>query len=221
MTRDLTLRRGTRRWLPSSEAFRYRWQSFYLAPLDTLFLLADNATTFALHPAKKIRRTRPKHPVRVFTLQSVGTTGSLPPEAVPVDVFTEPRQHVIPTIVSSILAPDPATQAPCTWVDYLSSLPRWEQELIADSTIVERRLLFQALCTSDGVFLASDGGAVDRRGSFGALIASSDKILAECGGRAQGADPRSFRAEGYGRACWPFCGWSSTCVTSTTHIIPT
>jgi hypothetical protein len=44
----------------------------------------------------------------------------------------------------------------------------------------------------------SDGGAADRRGSYGALITSCNTILAECGGRALGADPRSFRAEGYG-----------------------
>jgi hypothetical protein len=119
----------------------------------------------------------PKYPVRAFTLQSVGTMRSLPPEAVPVDVFMEPTQHVIPTFVSSILASDPATQAPCTWADYLSSLPRWEQELVADSTIVERRLLFQAMRTSDCVFLASNGGAVDRRGSFTALLAPVYHII--------------------------------------------
>jgi hypothetical protein len=87
-TRNLTLRRGTSRWrwLPSSYAFRYQWQSFYLAPLDTLFLLSDDAVTFTLHPAKQIRR-RPKHPVRASTLESVGTTKSLPTEAVPVDAY--------------------------------------------------------------------------------------------------------------------------------------
>jgi hypothetical protein len=42
------------------------------------------------------------------------------------------------------------------------------------------------------LFLASD------KASFGAVIATGDTILAECGGRAEGADPGSFRAEGYG-----------------------
>jgi hypothetical protein len=92
--------------------------------------------------------------------------------------------------------PEPAL--PHTWNAYLLSLPQWEQELLADSSIVERRQLFQALRTSELVYLASDGGATDRRGSFGALLASCNTILAECGGRAHGADPRSFRAEGYG-----------------------
>jgi hypothetical protein len=40
--------------------------------------------------------------------------------------------------------------------------------------------------------------ASDRCGSFGALIATGDTILIECGGRAYGAAPHSFRAEGYG-----------------------
>jgi hypothetical protein len=187
-----------RRWLPSSEAFRYQWQSlFYLAPLYILFILSDDSVTFTLHPAKPIRR-RPKHPVRAFTLEPSSTTRSLPAAAVPVDVEQEHNQYVIPSVVSSIMDPPPVPLTPNTWQDYLSSLPQWEQELIADSTIVERRLLFQALRPDHLIYLASDGGAADRRGSFGALIASCDTILAECGGRALGADPRSFRAEGYG-----------------------
>jgi hypothetical protein len=47
--------------------------------------------------------------------------------------------------------------------------------------------------------VASDGGAADDRlASFGAVLATHDTILIECGGRAPGATPRSFRAEGYG-----------------------
>jgi hypothetical protein len=35
-------------------------------------------------------------------------------------------------------------------------------------------------------------------GSYGALMATDKHILVECGGRTQGSNPRSFRAEGYG-----------------------
>jgi hypothetical protein len=59
-TLDLTICRRMRRWLPSSKAFRYQWQSFYLAPLDTLFILLEDSATFTLHTAKSVRR-RPKH----------------------------------------------------------------------------------------------------------------------------------------------------------------
>jgi hypothetical protein len=35
-------------------------------------------------------------------------------------------------------------------------------------------------------------------GSYGALLAMEEHSLVECGGRAQGSNPRSFRAQGYG-----------------------
>jgi hypothetical protein len=40
--------------------------------------------------------------------------------------------------------------------------------------------------------------ATDRLASFGAVLATHDTILIKCGGRTPGANPRSFRAEGYG-----------------------
>jgi hypothetical protein len=64
---------------------------------------------------------------------------------------------------------------------------------------VDRRGLLDALRSADHLYLASDGGAANQRGSFGALLATCfGSILIKCGGRALGADPRSFRAEGYG-----------------------
>jgi hypothetical protein len=48
------------------------------------------------------------------------------------------------------------------------------------------------------LLLALDGGAHALQGSFGYPLATQDAILLDCGGRAYGADPRSFRAEGYG-----------------------
>jgi hypothetical protein len=92
----------------------------------------------------------------------------------------------------------PSAAIPTTWTEYLTTLPRWEKALLADATFVNRRQLFEALRIPKTLFLASDGGASNQRGSFGALIANNNTILIECGGRAQGADPRSFHAEGYG-----------------------
>jgi hypothetical protein len=80
----------------------------------------------------------------------------------------------------------------------VATLPAWEQDLLASVTFVDRRSLLVALRSNGCIFLASDGGAADRLASFGAVLATADKILIECGGRAPGANPRSFRAEGYG-----------------------
>jgi hypothetical protein len=79
------------------------------------------------------------------------------------------------------------------------SLSSWEQELLCSVTFVGRHSLLEALYSADHLYLASDGGAaIQQRGSFGALLTTSDQTLIECGGRALGADPRSFRAEGCG-----------------------
>jgi hypothetical protein len=122
----------------------------------------------------------------------------IPDDAIPVDYATEPNKYTIPATLSALAPTLLPTPTPITWTEYLKTLPGWEQTLLANVTFVNRRQLFEALQNPQVLFLASDGGAAHRRGSFGALIATADTILAECGGRAQGADPCSFRAEGYG-----------------------
>jgi hypothetical protein len=64
--------------------------------------------------------------------------------------------------------------------------------------VLDLPALLTALEDNVAFYLASNGGAIPFKGSFGAVLATSDVILAECGGRAQGADPRSFRSEAYG-----------------------
>jgi hypothetical protein len=80
----------------------------------------------------------------------------------------------------------------------LASLPAWEQFLLGDVTILDRALLFQSLRIAAQLYLASDGGAADCKGLYGCVFATNDTLLAECGGCAEGADPKSFRAESYG-----------------------
>jgi hypothetical protein len=84
------------------------------------------------------------------------------------------------------------------WDAYAASLPQWEQFLLTDVVIPDRTLLLHSFCTASELYLAADGGAADCQGSFGYVVATDDCILAECGGLAEGADPKSFRAEGYG-----------------------
>jgi hypothetical protein len=85
-----------------------------------------------------------------------------------------------------------------TWTTYPSTLPLWDRELLSSVAIIDRARLFPALHEHAVLHLASDGGAVDKRGSNGALLATEEHILVECGGRAQGSNPRSFCAKGYG-----------------------
>jgi hypothetical protein len=108
------------------------------------------------------------------------------------------KQTSIPAVVSTV-APSPLQPVtPVTWPAYVASLQDWDRELPAFVDIVDRRQLFEALRTATHLYLASDGGAANKIGSFGAVLATTTEILAECGMRAQGENPRSFRAEGYG-----------------------
>jgi hypothetical protein len=70
--------------------------------------------------------------------------------------------------------------------------------LLSNVRIPDKALLLQCLRTTAHLWLASDGGAADCKGSFGSVLATDDTILMDCGGLVEGADPKSFRAEGYG-----------------------
>jgi hypothetical protein len=98
---------------------------------------------------------------------------------------------VIPASISLLLPPPTPVPPPTRWPEYRASLPIWEK-------FVDKERLLTALHTSARLLLASDGGAADLKGPFGALLAEDEKIILECGGRAYGADPPSFRVEGYG-----------------------
>jgi hypothetical protein len=195
-TRDLLLRTPLQRWLPASESFRCQWDTFFAASTDELFIAGDDGT-FRVHPSQRTRR-RPKHPVKAFTDTHSATARSLPADAVPVDLRHEPNKLVIPLAVIGIVpSPDPAFP-PLQWTDYVASLPQWEQFLLSNVVIPDRPLLLHCLRTNPTLYLAADGGAAECKGSFGCVVANHDCILAECGGPVEGADPKCFRAEGYG-----------------------
>jgi hypothetical protein len=166
--------------------------------MDKLFLLSpDDDTKFTCHASRKIRQ-RPKHPVRAFSEASADVVTVLPPDASPVDCRTEPNKLVIPVHVPKIIPPAQPPPYISTWTEYVANLPPWEHTPLLSVHFVDKRRMLIALQTAGRLFLASDGGAAAKRGSFGAVLATNDDILAECGGRAHGANPGSFRAEGYG-----------------------
>jgi hypothetical protein len=170
----------------------------YSASTNQLLLASENEVpTFLTFPPCPIRR-RPKNPARAFSDIASDTVPTLPMDAVPVEYWEEPDQYVIPDTISSLAFDPPVPPSPAHWKEYIQTLPIWEQELLFSVTIVDRSRLFTALRSAEVLLLASDGGATDKLGSYGALMATQDHILIECGGRAQGANPRSFRAEGYG-----------------------
>jgi hypothetical protein len=198
-TIDLSLRCPLGRWLWTSTAFRCQWPSFYSASSDELFLASEAGATFTCHKARKIRR-RPKNSVRAFSEEPATEVTTLPVDVVPVDCSAEPHKIVIPVAVPCLAPPPDPPPHPyaATWIEYVHTLPGWEQGLLSSVSFVDRRGLLIVMRSNDCIFLASDGGAADRSASFGAVLATHDTILLECGGRAQGANPWVFRAEGYG-----------------------
>jgi hypothetical protein len=72
-TRDLTLQRQLRGWLPSLSAFRLHWDSYFSPSSGNLFIVNSVDAQFTVHKPQKTRR-RPKHPVRAFDIDPSATT---------------------------------------------------------------------------------------------------------------------------------------------------
>jgi hypothetical protein len=83
---------------------------------------------------------------------------------------------------------------------WLDGIPRWESELLENSTDVAHNGLSNALKTNQDIVVCSDGGCVAATGSFGWVIGTkSGNNLQEGKGLARGCPMSSFRAEAYGR----------------------
>ena len=157
-----------------------------------------NANTYTTHSTTLGPRTRGTPQCIAFHLEPHDHDDTLlPADAIPVDLETHPRYYTIPRTIPSIQTA--LTVLPIqSWEEYTSHLDTWEKELLQHNQILHRATLLKLLRSKHKVFLASDGGAHDPLGSFRCLIATKSKILTENGGQASGANPRSFRAEGYG-----------------------
>ena len=123
---------------------------------------------------------------------------TIPHDVVPVDILSSKTKLKIPFTLPSVLQPPNPPPNATTWEEYTLQLPSWEQELLQHTEILDLPQLLTTLKEDDTIYLASNGGAIHLHGSFGGVIANKTTILAEVGGRAQGANPRSFWAEGYG-----------------------
>jgi hypothetical protein len=130
-TIDLTLQTPVRRWLPTSFAFRYHWESFYSPSLNSLLLLSDDATTFMQHPSLKTRH-RPRHPVRAFSTACSDNGMPTPPDAAPVDYSVEPNKYTIPVTIATLTPFLPVAAPTVTWPHYITNIPTWKQTLLED-----------------------------------------------------------------------------------------
>jgi hypothetical protein len=118
---------------------------------------------------------------------------------VPAEHHQQPNKVIISFSVATLASVPPQLPPAARWPDYLTSLPYWELTLLQHATLVNKPGCLEAVQVAQHLFLASDGGAAaSSKGSFGTVLANTDLIFLECGGCTYGADPRSFRSEGYG-----------------------
>ena len=196
-TIDLFLQHPLRGWLPDSSGLRSSWTDFFSPSTRQLYRVSNQTTK--VHSRTLGPRSHGTPTCIAFHVDPHEHEDSqpLPIDAVPVDLDIQPRYLTISRTVPAILSTTPVA-APRTWEEYLSRLDPWETDLLHNTRILHLQPLLKLLGSKHKIFLASDGGAQDPLGSFGGLVASRSTILAETGGQASGANPRSFRAEGYG-----------------------
>jgi hypothetical protein len=198
-TRDLVLQHPVGNWTHSSGWLQSKWKSFYSSESQTVYILDPVLHRYNAHSQK--RRSRWTRTGRNSLHHSAPSrsTKSLPSDAIPIDAVTNGSVIHFPSVAHIRHCPPPHT-APnaSTWQEYIRHLPRWDRLLVEDNSIPDINSLLAVIQTEPTLFLCSDGGAKDFKGSFGAVLATGKTILANVGGQAYGANPRSFRAEGYG-----------------------
>ena len=191
-TVDLTLCSPLGDWLPGSSWLQCKWTSFHSTSIQSLLIYSPVLGRYDCHPASCQTSCR----YVFFHVQPSSHRTLLPSDAVPVDVQSSPKQLLIGKVNQIIVSPIPPI--PFTFEDYVASLPAWDYSLLQDINLPNLDALLHSLRTDTSLLLCSDGGAANSKGSYGSIIASDDQVLTKLSGQAHGANPRTFRAEGYG-----------------------
>jgi hypothetical protein len=89
---------------------------------------------------------------------------------------------------------------PCTFQQYVLSLPLWEQELLKGLTTSHSMEAASIMLQSTPALMcASDGSVIGKTATYSWIIATKNRQrIFKCNGPAPGWKPNSFRAEAYG-----------------------
>ena len=124
--------------------------------------------------------------------------GPVPPQSYPVQAIIQGDIYVVPS-TELFTTPKPTTDTLPTLDATILQLPTSLSQLLNDvDLLIPEQELQEALSTSAPLYLASDGGAAAKKGSYGWVLQAGNPLIAKGKGTAQGQDPRSFRAKGYG-----------------------
>jgi hypothetical protein len=213
---DNTLRLPLGNWLTSGQSLRRTWSSYYDHDDTTVYLqTSDGFAKCSEHDHHYVptevshwQPTSQSYPIQIDLLDapllaspSVPSTSPLPhPSRGAPDSFI--LHGPIPSLPSHQSPPPPTT-----FVQYIHTLPPWEQTLFASLEFLVppyklALLLLQADLAPDGstfsIHFVSDGSQIEDTTSFGWCLSLSDGTrLARCSGPCHGP-ATSHRAEGCG-----------------------
>jgi hypothetical protein len=100
------------------------------------------------------------------------------------------------------LTPAPITLISPTWIEYVDTIPPWEQSLIRHFQQISTTPLRIILMQATTLFIVSDGSFKLDNGTFGWVMASSEEIICTNYGQLPPNSMNSFRAECGGILSW-------------------
>ena len=174
----------------SHEGNSQRWSTY--ADLENLYQRNDWHESFTQHSLTQINRRDNQYAAEGVEIDT------LPTNCHPVTATT--RDNGIEVQRVEFFTMHTAEQESSqTLSAQIAQLPESLSQLLQDVTIlIPEEDIATALSSSETLYLASDGGAVTNKGSYGWVLQAGPLPIAKGKGWAQGSDPRSFRAEGYG-----------------------
>ncbi len=166
------------------------WKSY--ADLEYLYQRQEWEERFTRHSLIKINRRDNQY------TEHGAETEELPSTSYPVTAIHRANSFEVQR-VEFFTIPSSEPDVPSTLIKQIAQLPDSLSQLLDDTEmLVSETDIGEALSKNETLYLASDGGAATNKGSYGWVLQVGLLPIARGKGRAQGSDPRSFRAEGYG-----------------------
>ena len=177
-------------WTVPHYQIRKQWDHWLDRPALTLYCRRADGT-FTSH--RKLHHDYDCDPTAANVL--------LPARASPVDVKPQTSgTWSVPVHFRNVQPPVP-TPLPAVndYHQYVTTLSTWEKSLLEGvEFLVPQQQLFEAMAR-ESAWICSDGAQVGNKASFGWVVSNQDGLrMAQCSGPCYGADPTSYRAEGYG-----------------------
>jgi hypothetical protein len=92
----------------------------------------------------------------------------------------------------------PTVTDPPIFASYLSTLPHWEQKLVAVVDLSDIAGLLVQLQADNNLYIVSDGGAHAELGMFVTLVANAEESFVSLAGHTYGVEQGSYGAKSYG-----------------------